>query len=104
MARNPRINAGDVPRRPSSKVGSDGPMAPKRIDIMDMQKAKKLREQNKDKAMGIPSDFKIMVEEAEINMAKGGYVCPPNKRKGNIDMRKTGMTRSTKDNRKYKKG
>jgi hypothetical protein len=30
----------------------------------------------------------------------GGYVCKPNPRKGNIDMRKKGMTRMTKDNRK----
>lgn len=35
---------------------------------------------------------------------KGGYVCPPNKRTGNIDMRKKGMTRNVKDNLKYKKG
>lgn len=91
------------PRRSNSKVGSDGPMPPKRIDIMDRQKAKKLREQNKDKAMGIPSDFKIMVEEAEINMAYGGYVCPPNPRKGNIDMRKKGMTRKVVDNRRKRR-
>jgi hypothetical protein len=43
------------------------------------------------------------MKQAEV-YNKGGYVCPPNKRKGNIDMRKTGMTRNTKDNRKYKKG
>ena len=38
------------------------------------------------------------MKQAEV-YNKGGY-CPPNKRKGNIDMRKKGMTRMTKDNRK----
>ena len=37
-----------------------------------------------------------------INMNKGGYVCKPNPRKGNIDMRKKGMTRMTTDNRKMR--
>ena len=42
----------------------------------------------------------VIININEKKMARGGYVCPPNKRTGNIDMRKTGMTRSVKDNRK----
>jgi len=101
-----------------SKPGSDGKMPPKRIDIMDKPQAMQLRRKNKEKAMGIPSDFQIMTREPRdptkdpadvprrpnsitINQyAYGGYVCKPNPRKGNIDMRKKGMTRMTKDNRK----
>ena len=75
------------------------------------------RPRDPSKAMGIPRnvarqtaiDARKMREEAgdetktiTIEYAKGGYVCKPNPRKGNIDMRKKGMTRMTTDNRKMK--
>ena len=98
MARNPMMNAGDVPRRPAAQR----PMPPR-------------RPRDPSQAMGIPRDVarqtaidaRKMREEAgdepktiTIQYKHGGYVCPPNQRTGNIDMRKSGMTRSVKDNRK----
>lgn len=96
------MNAGDVPRRPAMQR----PMPPR-------------RPRDPSQAMGIPRDVarqtaieaRKMREEAgdEITItiptgkgkfAHGGYVCPPNKRTGNIDMRKTGMTRNVKNNLK----
>tara|TARA_R110000782_G_scaffold153602_1_gene246055 strand:- start:468 stop:767 length:300 start_codon:yes stop_codon:yes gene_type:complete len=74
-------------------------------DFGDEEKAKKaaemkaLREANKDKAGGIPKDFKIIVEEGDVNMSAGGLI-PPNKRKGNIDYRKTGLVRNKRDNKR----
>ena len=77
------------------------------------------RPRDASKAMGIPRnvarqtaiDARRMREEAgdetktiTIEYNKGGYVCKPNPRKGNIDMRKKGMTRKVVDNLSYKKG
>lgn len=73
-------------------------------DFGDEEKAKRdaelkaLREANKDKAGGIPQDFNILVE-GDVNMSAGGLI-PPNKRKGNIDYRKTGLVRNKRDNKR----
>lgn len=58
-----------------------------RIDSADVPRRKASNEGNEPKTI-------------TIQYKHGGYVCPPNQRTGNIDMRKTGMTRSVKDNRK----
>ena len=62
--------------------------------------AAKLRRENPEKALGIPKDFIIKVEEGGVvNMSAGGLI-PPNKRKGNIDYRKTGLVRNKRDNKR----
>jgi len=74
-------------------------------DFGDEEKAKRaaemkaLREANKDEAGGIPQDFNIIVEKGNVNMSAGGLI-PPNKRKGNIDYRKTGLVRNKRNNKR----
>ena len=64
--------------------------------------AAKLRKKNPDKALGLEkpaSSYIIKVEEGDVNMSDGGLI-PPNKRKGNIDYRKTGLVRNKRDNKR----
>jgi len=94
MPRNPRMDSADVPRRPAQAPMRRGPESQAMGIPLDVARqtaieARKMREEAGDEAKTITIKYK-----------DGGYVCPPNQRTGNIDMRKTGMTRSVKDNRK----
>lgn len=87
MPRNPRMDSADVPRRPRNPSQAMG--TPRNVVRDTAIEARKMREEAGDEPKTITIQYK-----------HGGYVCPPNKRTGNIDMRKSGMTRNVKDNRK----
>ena len=78
------------PRDPSMSMGTPRDVA--RQTAID---ARRMREEAGDEG---PEKTKTIT----IEYNKGGYVCKPNPRKGNIDMRKKRMVRMTKDNRKMK--
>ena len=96
----------------AGKIKVDGKMPPKDMEILSPKAARKVRQANPDKRLtgdAAREDRMKVLEDAPFiemevvdkrKMAHGGYVCAPNPRKGNIDMRKTGMTRNVKDNRK----
>lgn len=121
MARNPRVTIGDINeaggnpmRRPVPKA-AQRPMPqrktlPPGVTIGDVNEAggnptqrmpRNPRMDSADVPRRKASDKgDVIININERKMAHGGYVCPPNKRTGNIDMRKTGMTRNVTDNRR----
>lgn len=96
----------------AGKIKVDGKMPPEDMQTLSPKAARKVRQANPNKRLtgdASQEDRMKVLEDAPFiemevvdkkKMAHGGYVCPPNQRTGNIDMRKTGMTRSVKDNRK----
>lgn len=96
----------------AGKIKVDGKMPPEDMQTLSPKAARKVSQANPDKRltgdatkeerMKVLEDAPFFPMEAvdKKKMAHGGYVCAPNPRKGNVDMRKKGMTRMTKDNRK----
>ena len=58
--------------------------------------ARKMREEAGDEGVNIY----INTKNGKRNMARGGDVCKPNQRTGNIDMRTKGMVRHIRNNLK----